>query len=1318
MPSAEAYTAAEVPEPAAYKDDNLNDDKEILGIIAPTETDKEKKEREKQETEAKLKEFGGAISVMKLLSLATFGEKVCYLIGILGALAHGAGQPALCVMFGELIDALGNPPDAGFDPADTQLTAAEMEAKMREAEAKAQDAFIENVGEVAVKFMYIGVIVFFVGTIQGGVFPWFAERMVAKMRPLYFEALLYRDVGWFDTHDAGALPAEMESDLTIYTDAFGNKMGVSLMSASCAILGFVFGLFLSWQVALLMCLVIPLMGVGGLIMASSVQDLVTETQGAYAKAALLADEVLFAVRTVVSFGGEKRETARYEAAVEIARKGGLRSRIKTGVGMGYIWFIYFSSIALAFWFGMRLVYDGNDISVGNMIASFFCVLTAGFTVGQIPQGFAALHAARSVLARFFYCLENESIIQKRQGDNRSTISKIDSLELKDIHFHYPARPETKVLNGLSLTIGKGQKVAVVGESGSGKSTVMALLERFYDPTTGTVLVNGVDLREIATSSYRRQIGYVGQEPVLFATSVKNNIMQGCADATDDDFKTATLNAQMDFIEKLPDKFNTYVGSGGSQFSGGQKQRIAIARALLKKPSVLFLDEATSALDSQSEKMIQGTLDEIGRKSELGMTIVTIAHRLSTVQNSDRIYVLKEGAVAEYGTHQELTSKEGGIYQALAAAQLLAEGLDKDKDTSERQRSNSKSVITKVSSGSKSKTNKEDLNEAEEARQKAILKDYKVPTGRLLGFSKPEWWAFGPGLTFAMVSGACFPLLGAYVLVDAMVAFLKAKTDKEAMREGVEEAAVMFVILGVMKMLACIVQFASFGLIGEATTKRARVEMLKAIFSQEIGWHDNPENTSARLVKGLQLNAYRISRLCVTFGDKADALCAVIVGVVIAFISCWEMAFIMLGTIPVFGLAQAVQIMVTMGAEQKDNEVLKAAVQTVADSLTNARTVHAAGNEKDLMTLYRSMVTDIGKDIPKNSALGGLAFGLANGVMFWVLAGGFWFMGFLINEGRTDFQDGNRAFMGILYAALGSGMAFALTGDLAKAKIAAHDLFAIIDRESLIDGMKPIGDTPNEDCKAGCIEFKDVEFSYPFRPDIKVLKGVSFVIEAGQSVGLCGPSGGGKSTVMSMIQRFYDPDKGGVLIRSGTWEAQLKSQNIRWWRKQVGFVGQEPILFDTTVLENVLYGLDENDKSNVSKDWIEKCKTMSHLKFLDSHTADGWDTQVGPKGCRLSGGQKQRVAICRALIRDPPLLLLDEATSALDSASERIVAAALEAARAGRTSIAIAHRLSTIQDCNLILVVADGTIVERGSHNELMALNGVYTKLQASSKDKK
>ncbi|CAE7377852.1 ABCB11 [Symbiodinium natans] len=634
-----------------------------------------------------------------------------------------------------------------------------------------------------------------------------------------------------------------------------------------------------------------------------------------------------------------------------------------------------------------------------------------------------------------------------------------------------------------------------------------------------------------------------------------------------------------------------------------------------------------------------------------MTIVSIAHRLSTVQNSDVIFVLSGGRVAEKGSHSQLTAQEGGIYQALAAAQGAVLLHQETGELAEEE----EALVPKILAEPSKATNKmaEELEDKEAERVKDIAKKYKVPMRRLLSFSRPHWWAFAPGLLGALVSGACFPVLGAYILVQAMMSLMQS--DKELMKADAEIAAMWFVIFGALKCVSSGVQFACFGLIAEATTKEARVTMLTNMFRQDVGFHDDPENTSAKLVAALKVYAYRIARLIVSFGDKADALCSIIVGLTMAFIASWEMAGVMLLAIPIFGAAQGIQMAVMMGGEKSESQVMKASMQVLSDSLLNSRTVQASGNERDVCKLYTQMVDRVSENLLRKHLINGLVFGFSTAITFWIMAGGFYFMGVLIEAGRATFETGQQAFMGILYAGLGAGMASALTGDLAKAKVAAHDMFQIIDKETRINGLEPTGECLRAPT-VGRLEFQNVQFAYPFRPDVQVLKGVSFVLEAGKSAGLVGPSGGGKSTVMAMLQRFYDPASGDVLI--GETRQPLRELNIRWWRKQIGFVGQEPVLFNTSIRENVMYGLEEGEQ--VSEEHLEKCKQMANLNFIDSHKAQGWATQVGPRGSRLSGGQKQRVAICRALVRNPPLLLLDEATSALDSQSERLVQAALEA----------------------------------------------------------
>mmetsp|Transcript_30535 Transcript_30535/g.54595 ORF Transcript_30535/g.54595 Transcript_30535/m.54595 type:complete len:1272 (-) Transcript_30535:403-4218(-) len=1247
------------------------------------------------EVEVKAKEVRIKVSIFKMFSMASGNELLIFFAGLVGACFHGLSQPLLCLLFGDLIDGIGGDSDP--------------------------DNMMKLMADLCMKMALVGCGTIVSATLQGACFKTFSELQVMKLRVLYFDTVLHQDVSWFDTQEVAALPSQINEDMEKIAEAFGDKMGSGIMAFSAFAGGFTCAFLLGWQIALVMCAIFPFLGVGAMLMGKAVQEVQLETQSWYAKAAAVVEECLYSIRTVVAFGGEKRELEKFRVAVVEARRGGIKNGFKIGAGMGYNMSIIFAGYALAFWYGMTLRHNdslnpatGEVWLPGRILAIFFCVFIGSFMVGNIDPSVKAFTAGRYAAGRFFSVLDRQTSIQCRGSDLRKEIQSIESMELRDVHFCYPARPGVKVLNGLSLVVKRGQKIAVVGESGSGKSTVMSLLERFYDADSGSVLVNGEDIRDFSVASLRSNIGYVGQEPVLFATSIRENIMQGCPNATQADFDQACNDAILTFVEALPLKYDTFVGSGGSQFSGGQKQRMAIARALLKKASLLFLDEATSALDNTSEKMIQATIEHIGTSSTTGLGIVSIAHRLSTVRGCDLIYVLSRGTLVEQGTHLQLMEKKGAYYalaasQDSAAAEVSISAVKpsaKEEAPTER-RANEGDGTTK--SG---KTSADSLADAQGTaakkqsdREKEVAKTYKVPMGRLLGFNKPEWPVFVPAILAALVDGASMPVV-AILLVESMDSFYK---PKEEMKEDLEWLSIYFCIVGVANFFAGTVENGCFAVLGEAMTQRIRVAILTSIFRQEIGFHDDPENTPGMLNKALELYAYRVSTLCKSIGNKAASMSALVVGLSIAFASCWQMSLVMLGSIPVMIAGNALQMIVMLGATKADNEELKHAQQVISDSVQNARTVQALGNEKELVELYAAMVRKTAIGLPQRNVLAGFAFGLASAVMFFVMAGGFYFASFLIQSGEAKFSDVMKAFMGIFYAGLGAGQAASMMGDATKAKVAAHDMFKLLDRRSKIEGLEPMGETPVE-IEAGLIEFRDVHFHYPFRPQVQVLKGVSFTIQPGQAVGLVGPSGGGKSTVMALIQRFYDPMQGTVLI--GHQKKPLNELNIRFWRRQVGFVGQEPVLFNTTVRENIMYGLDDGE--TISTERLEECQQMANLGFLFKDGNKGLDTEVGPRGNRLSGGQKQRVAICRALVRNPSVLLLDEATSALDTQSEKVVQDALEAARKGRTSFAIAHRLSTISGSDIILVVSEGFVVEKGTHDELMKLEGVYHKLQMQS----
>ena len=547
------------------------------------------------------------------------------------------------------------------------------------------------------------------------------------------------------------------------------------------------------------------------------------------------------MRTVVAFGGEHRELKKFSAALVETRRGGVKNGFKVGAGMGYTMMIIFLGYGLAFWFGMTLRYNeelnpatGKLWEPGTIMAIFFCIFIGSFMIGNLDPSLKAMKAAQTAAGRFFRALENKPDIQCRVEDKRQDISSIEKFDFENVHFTYPARPDVKVLNGLSLSIQRGQKVAVVGESGSGKSTVMALLERFYDPDSGAVLVNGQNMTSFKISALRRCIGYVGQEPVLFASSIRHNIMQGNPSASKEDFVKACNDAQLGFVDNLPEKYNTFVGSGGGQLSGGQKQRIAIARALLKKASFLFLDEATSALDNTSEKMIQATIDSISANTADGLGIVSIAHRLSTVRNSDLIYVLSRGTLVEHGNHASLMEKKGTYYALVAAQESSHKAEDEEKDAAAISNDHAAQNVVRRSSTNSGESETQRVKrekDAEANREKEISKNYKVPMRRLLSYNRPEWPFFIPAILGAMVDGSAMPVC-TIALVGSMSGFFKP--DKEEMRADLELMALTFVIIGVSAFIGSTVSHGCFSILGEAMTQRLRVAILTGMFRQEAG----------------------------------------------------------------------------------------------------------------------------------------------------------------------------------------------------------------------------------------------------------------------------------------------------------------------------------------------------------------------------------------------------------------------------------------------------------------------------------------------------
>ncbi|XP_047326308.1 ABC transporter B family member 19-like [Impatiens glandulifera] len=1206
------------------------------------------------------------VGLFSLFKYSSKFDMILVMFGCLGAFINGGSLPWYSFLFGRFVNKIAKESD------DDKTT------------------MMKDVSTICILMAGLSAIVIIGAYLEISCWRLVGERSAHRIRTKYLQAVLRQDIAFFDKEiSTGDIMHGISSDVAQIQEVMGEKMAHFIHHIFTFICGYLVGFIRSWKISLAVFAVTPLTMFCGIAYKAVYIGLTGKEEASYRKAGGIAEQTISSVRTIFSFVMEDEMIAKY---TDLLAKGvplGVKMGFSKGAGMGVIYLVTYSTWALAFWYGAILVAK-KEITGGDAIACFFGVNVGGRGLALALSYFAQFSQGTVAAGRVFEIIERVPEIDPYSPHGKELTNTRGRIEFKGVTFAYPSRPTAMILNSLSLVIPPSKTLALVGASGGGKSTVFALIERFYDPTIGLVTLDGHDIKTLQVKWLRTQIGMVGQEPVLFATTILENVMMGKENATKKEAVAACIASDAHtFISDLPWGYDTQVGDRGTLLSGGQKQRIALARAMIKDPKILLLDEPTSALDPESESLVQRAIDKISS----GRTTLVIAHRLATVRNANSIVVLNQGSVAEIGNHKTLMENTGLYYNLV---KLATEPVSKQPTTSN---SNSTHVITKDNNFSVYEKSVQEESQVEEDEvEKEKIREFKM--SEVWSLQKPELAILLVGFSLGMVAGAIlsiFPL----ILGEALKVYFDP--DKEKMKREVAQMCLILVGLGIGCILSMTGQQGFCGWAGTNLTKRVRSFLFKSILRQEPAWFDFEENSTGILISRLSTDSICFRSV---LGDRFSVLLmglsSAAVGLGISFSLEWRLTLLAAALTPFTLGASYFSLLINVGPKLDNSSYTKAS-NIAAGAVSNIRTVATFSTQSQIVKKFDEALAEPKQTSVKRSQILGFALGLSQGAMYGSYTLTLWFGAYLVKKNKTDFGDVYKIFLILVLSSFSVGQLAGLAPDTSSAVNAIPAVLEVMKRKSLIEDNKRKGmknDAMLANKGAFDIEFKKVTFRYPSRADIVVLREFSLKVKGGKKVGIVGGSGSGKSTVIWMIQRFYDPNEGRVLMGG----VDLRELSVKWVRRQIALVGQEPALFAGSIRENIAFG-------DLNASWVEieeSAKEAYIHKFICS-LPQGYDTQVGQSGVQLSGGQKQRIAIARAMLKKSKILLLDEASSALDLESERHIQTALSKASRKATTIVVAHRLSTIRDADLIAVVKEGRVVEYGSHQALLDsnVNGAY-----------
>jgi ATP-binding cassette subfamily B protein len=1127
-----------------------------------------------------------------------------------------------------------------------------------------------------------------------------------RLRARMYEHLASLDPRAAEALRTGQLVSRASADLSLVQQflAWGPQVLANVLQLVASVVAI---FVLSWPLGLVASIVVPLTAYLGSHTRAGVFASSWDASQREAELTNTVEESISGVRVVKGFGQEDAEIGRVMSAARSMYAGRMRAARQRASFTATLQSVptlgQLGVLLIGGWLALH-----HRISLGTFLACTTYLVQLAAPARMIGAVMALSQQARAGVERIVAILETTPTIVDAT-DARPVEAGPGAVSFRDVFFRY-AESGPAILDGIDLEIAPGEVVALVGPSGSGKSTLAMLLPRFYDPDSGSVSVDGTDLREATLASVHARVGIAFEEAFLFSDSIRANISYGRPDATDDEIRLAAEAAQAaEFIDELPDGYDTVVGERGLTLSGGQRQRIALARLLLSDPDVAVLDDATSAVDAAVEAEIHDAL----RSWHAGRTTLLVAHRESTARLADRVVLLEAGRITAIGTHDALIADNSRYRELLDSApepQPLLSPVTTRADATPKQRGPAVAAaprpwvpgggVAGPGGGGGRFTAMLSLS----PRLQAQLDGLPPANDRLPDGLVEEAAADETAVTLRRLLHRQRMILAAslaLVVGDALATL----AQPELIRIGVDHGVVKHstaALLVVAVVFAAVSLFDWWDMWASAiTTGQASERLLAAlrvrVFAhlQRLGMDFYETELSGRILTRVTSDVDTLSNLVQNGLLNAVVSLATLIGIAIFLLATdLRLGLAAMAVLPVMVIATVIYQRRSTVAYDHQRDTIAIVNAAFAESLGGVRVTQAHGREELDLANYTSLCAD-----NRDAGLAALS------IQIWYVA-----TTELMQQIATAVVLGlgvgrlhhNPAFAGVLIAfVLWLSQFFAPIQQLSQVFDSYQQARAGMRKIHTLLLEQTSTPSPTQPSVLGAVQgelrFEDVVYRYR-RGALDALRGVDVTIPAGQRVALVGRTGAGKSTMMKLAARFYDPTGGTVSIDGH----DLRAFNPVDYRRCLGYVPQEPFLFTGTVRDNISYG-----RTNATDDEVaEVCRQVGLADWVEAQPA-GYATAIAERGRSLSAGQRQLVCLARALLVDPAVLLLDEATATLDLAAEAIVTRAIDVVAKDRTSILIAHRLQTARGADRILVVDAGRIVEDGDHQTLIQQDGPY-----------